>query len=176
MRWGWGGLEHQRATEIVEQEAIFCTSNLCFSPPLSSMTRKVQILVRVKSIKVRVKLWFNLDHLPRTCNFVWTKDKFFHTSWSIRVILTMLNYISWAYVLDSTLGLQHYTTALIQRHIRVVINELVPLNIQSVYHVYRLFVGKHLFGIRASVVINFGLYRSTICRDSSSKSVHHWSE
>ena len=47
-----------------------------------------------------------LDHLPRTCNSVWTKDKLFHTSWNIRVILTMLNYTSWAYVLDSTLGLQ----------------------------------------------------------------------
>ena len=61
-----------------------CWLYLCFSPPLSSMTTKVQILVRIKSINVRVKLWFNLDHLPKTCNSVWSKDKIFHTSWSIK--------------------------------------------------------------------------------------------
>ena len=79
---------------------------LCFSPPLSSMTTKVQFLVRIKSINLRVKLWFNLDHLPRMCNSVWSKGKLFQTSWSIRVVLTMLNYTSWAHILDSTLGLQ----------------------------------------------------------------------
>ena len=67
---------------------------LCFSPPLSSMTTNVQIFMRIKSINVRVKLWFNLDYLPRICNLVWSKDKLFHPSWIIMVILTMLNYTS----------------------------------------------------------------------------------
>jgi hypothetical protein len=52
-----------------------------FSPPLSTITKKVPILVRIKSINMREsKLLFNLDHLPRICNSVWSKDKLLHTS------------------------------------------------------------------------------------------------
>ena len=39
-----------------------------------------QIIVRIKSINVRVKLWFNLHHLPKRCNSVGSNDKLFHTS------------------------------------------------------------------------------------------------
>jgi hypothetical protein len=46
-----------------------------------SVLLQVPILVRVKSINMRKsKLWFNLDHLPRICNSVWSKHKLLHTS------------------------------------------------------------------------------------------------
>ena len=61
------------------------------SPPLSSMTTKVQNVgsttCRVKIINVNQwgedhisKIWSNLDHLPKIFNSVWSKDKLLHTS------------------------------------------------------------------------------------------------
>ena len=44
--------------------------SLFLSPFVINDHKGSNFLMRIKSINVRVKLWFNLDHLPRTCNSV----------------------------------------------------------------------------------------------------------
>ena len=61
------------------------------SPPLSSMTTKVQrvgnTICRDEIINVNQwgedyfpKIWFKLEYLPKIFNSVWSKDKLLHTS------------------------------------------------------------------------------------------------